>query len=99
MKFNDIVGIEPKELPQNFKDEVAKLAFKMGEVLGDIIEEEKNLNLSMCALQWVFPAMCANFFDDNSEMLRKLAQSLANGVIENMEVIIKMREEEKKDDE
>ena len=96
MKFNDIVGIEPKILPQDFKDEVAKLAFKMGEVLGDIIEEEKNINLSMCALQWVFPAMCANFFDNNSEMLRKLAQSLAKGVIENMEVIIKMREKEKK---
>ena len=97
MKFNDIVGIEPKILPQDFKDEVARVTLKMGEALKDIIESEKNSNVSICALQWVFPALVANFFNDDSEMLRNLAKNLARGVIENMEVIIKMSEKEKQD--
>lgn len=94
MTFKYSIGIQREELPQDFKDEAAKLAFKMGEALEKIIDEEKNLNLSLCALQWMFTAMCANFFDNDPEVLRGLAISLAKNVIDNMEVIIKSREKE-----
>jgi hypothetical protein len=87
-EFDSFIGVDPVDLPQEYRDALTHLTIKMCEALSEICEVHET-QLSFSALQHTFVTMLAQFIKKEPQNLRKLAALASYGIMSNMEVLIK----------